>query len=173
MRKKGSKLTGIIFLIFSLMVVGVSAYVYQQAQMTVTQNIVEIATITLKNSDLGDINEGETIVYTESEVANLGAAVTITTTDAPVYLHFTSDLDSLDPSYATYEINILYDTVPPGGTGSGTAGTLTLAAPDLATPITLDVTGTWVFDLSVDTTADSVTADTPTTVTITVGAEST
>jgi hypothetical protein len=172
MIKKASKLSGIAFLIFSLMVAGVSAYVYQQATMTVTQNIVEIATFTLKNSALGDINEGETIIYTSAEIANLGAAITITTTTQPVYLHLDSDLDSLSGSYSSYDINVIYDTVPGGGSGSGTACVLSPASPDYSS-ITLDAVGTWIFDLSVETTADSVDADTPTTVSIIVGAEST
>ena len=172
MIKKGSKLSGIVFLIFSLMVAGVSAYVFQEATMTVTQNIVEVATFTLKNSDLGDINEGESIVYTSVEVANLGAAITITTTTQPVYLHFDSDIDSLSGAYSAYDINVIYDTVPGGGSGSGTACVLSLASPDYSS-ITLDAVGTWIFDLSVETTADSVDADTPTTVSIIVGAEST
>ena len=93
MLKKGSKISGLLILLVGLMVTGVSAYVYQQATLSVTQNIIEIATLTVKNSDLGDINEGETIIYTSTEVANLGAAITITTTTAPVYLHFDSDID--------------------------------------------------------------------------------
>jgi hypothetical protein len=155
-----------------MLVTGVSAYVYQQATMTVSQNIVEIATLTLQNSDLGDINEGETKVLTSAEVANLGSAITITTTTAPVYLHFDSDVDSLSGSYTNYDINVIYETVPPGGSGSGTACVLSLASPDYSS-ITLDASGTWVFDLSVETTADSVDVDTPTSVSITVGAEST
>ena len=171
MIKKGSKLSGILLLVFSLMVTGVSAYVYQQATMTVTQNIVEVATITLKNSALGDINEGETKVYTSTEIANLGSAITITTTTQPVYLHFDSDIDSLGGSYSAYDINVIYDTVPGGGSGSGTACVLSLGSPDYSS-VTLDAVGTWIFDLSVETTTDSVDADTPTTVSIIVGAES-
>jgi hypothetical protein len=171
MLKKGSKLSGILLLIFSLMVAGVSAYVYQQATMTVTQNIVEVATFTLKNSALGNINEGETKVYTSVEVANLGAAITITTTTQPVYLHFGSDIDSLSGSYSAYDINVIYDTVPGGGSGSGTACVLSLASPDYSS-ITLDAVGTWIFDLSVETTAGFIDVDTPTTVSIIVGAES-
>jgi hypothetical protein len=153
------------------MVTGVSAYVYQQATLTVSQNIVEVATIVVQNSDLGDINEGETIIYTSAEVAELGTAITITTTTAPVYLHFDSDVDSLSGSYSTYDITVIYDTVPPAGTGSGTACVLSLASPDYSS-VTLDAAGTWIFDLSIETTADSVDADTPTTVSIVVGAES-
>jgi hypothetical protein len=171
MAKKGSKLSGLLFLIFGLMVTGVSAYVYQQATLTVTQNILEITTFTVKNSSLGNINEGETRVYTSAEVANLGDAISVTITTVPVYLHFDSDIDSLSGSYSTYDINIIYDTAPPGGSGAGTACVLSLASPDYST-VTLDTAGTWIFDLSIETTADSVDADTPTTITLIVGAES-
>ena len=171
MIKKSRKYSGLLFLLFGLMVAGVSAYVYQQATLTVTQNIVEIATFTVKNSDLGDINEGQSLTYTSTEVPNLGAAITITTTTAPVYLHFNSDVDSISGSYSTYDINVVYNTVAPGGSGSGTACTLTLASPDYSS-ITLDAAGTWVFDLTIDTTAASVDSDTPTIVTLIVGAES-
>ena len=170
--KKGSKLSAILFLLLGLTITGVSAYVYQQATMTVSQNIVEVASFTIKNSALGDINEGETIVYTSTEIPNLGAAITITTTTQPVYLHFDSDLDSLSGSYSAYDINVIYDTVPAGGSGSGTACVLSTASADYSS-ITLDAVGTWIFDFSVETTASSVDSDTPTTVTITVGAEST
>jgi hypothetical protein len=170
--RKGSKISGILFLFLGLLVSGVSAYVYQQASLTVTQNIVEVASFTVKNSDLGNINEGQTLSYTRAELANLGEAITITTTTAPVYLHFDSDVDSLSGSYTTYDINVIYDTVPSGGTGSGTACTLSLGSPDYSS-LNLDVAGTWVFDLSITTTADSVSTDTPTSVSLTVGADST
>ena len=172
MIKKGSKYSGLLYLIFGLMVAGVSAYVYQQATMTVSQNIVEIATIVVVSSDLGDINEGETLTYTSIEEPSLGSAVTITTTTQPVYLYFDSDVDSLSGSYSTYDITVQYNTVPPGGTGSGDACTMTLGSP-LSAPVTLDAIGTWVFDLEITTTAESVDVDTPTTVTIVVSAEST
>jgi len=171
MIKKGSKYSGLLYLIFGLMVAGVSAYVYQQATMTISQNIVEIATIVVQSSDLGDIYEGETRTYTSTEVTELGSAVTITTTEQPVYLYFDSDVDSLTGSYSTYDITVQYNTVPPSGTGSGDACTMTLSSP-LSAPVTLDAIGTWVFDLSIETTALSVDADTPTTVTIVVSAES-
>ena len=167
--KKGSKLSALLFLILGLTVTGVTAYVYQQATLTVTQNIVEIASFTVQNSDLGDINEGQTLVYTSSEIANLGSAITVETTTDNVYLHFDSDLDSLSGSYSTYNINVIYGSNPSSTTG--TACTMTLGSPDYSS-VTLDAAGTWVFDLSIETTADSVDADTPTTVTLTVGAES-
>lgn len=172
MNSKNTKMTGVLLLLSTLFVTGVSAYVYQQATMTVTQNIVEIATFTVKNSDLGNINEGETKTLTSVEVSNLGDAISVTTTTSPVYLHLDSNVDSLSGSYTTYNIAVNYNTVPGGGSGSGTACTLTLASPDYSS-ITLDAAGTWTFDLSITTTADSVDADTPTAVGILVGAEST
>ena len=174
MFKKSRKYTGLLFILLSLSVVGVSAYVYQQATMTVQQTIVEIASIVLKNSDLGNINEGETQTYTSSEVANLGDAISLTTTTSNVYLHLDSDLESQSASYSTYNIVVKYATVPGGSsaTSGNTACTLTLASPDYSS-ITLDIAGDWTFDLEVTTTASSVNSDTPTSVSITVSAEST
>ena len=154
------------------MVTYVSAFVYQQSTKKITQNIVEISTITLKNSDLGYINEGETKAYTSSEVASLGEAITITTTIAPVYLNFNSDVDSLCGYYSTYNINVLYNTDSHKGTGSETACSMSLTSPDTS-DVTLDEVGTWVFDLLIEITADSVDSNTQTSVTITVFAEST
>jgi hypothetical protein len=170
--KKGSKVSGLLFLLFGLMITGVSAYFYQHTTMTVTQKNAEIATITIKNFDLGNIKEGETRTYTSSEVANLGEAIKITTTTEPVYLHLDSNLDTLGSLFSTYKISVLYKTVPPDGTYSGTASLITLSSPE-PPYIVLNVTGTWVFDLSVEITANSVDSNTPTTVTIIASAEST
>jgi hypothetical protein len=173
MLKKSSKLTGIIFLLFSLMVAGVSAYVYQQATMTVTQTIVEVATITVDSSTLGNINEGETISYTKATVGTLGDAVTINIQTQPVYLYFDSDLDSLSGSYSTYTITVKFIEEQGSTYAVGdTAATMTLGSPDPAA-VTLDATGLWRFDFEITTTADSVDADTPTTATIVVSAQST
>jgi len=75
---RNDKLKGILLLILSFSVVGVSAYVYQQATMTIDQTIVEVATITLKNSDLGNLKEGESASYTKATVANLGDVISLT-----------------------------------------------------------------------------------------------
>jgi hypothetical protein len=173
MLKKGSRTAGIALIIFSIFVIGVSAYVYQQAQMTLTQTIVEIATLTVQNSALGTINEGETKSYTKAAVATLGDAIILTTTTQPVYLLLDSDVDSLSGSYSDYTIVVKFIQVQ-GATYSvgDTAATITLAAPDPAA-ITLDAIGEWKFDLEVTTTASSVDADTPTTATIDVYAQST
>jgi hypothetical protein len=173
MPSKNNKLTGVILLIFLVIASCVSAYVFQSGILTSTQNIIEVTTIDIQLCGLGDINEGETRYYTELELPSLHSAVSITTTTAPVYLHFTSNLDSLIDSYSTFNINILYDTVPPGGPGSGTAGTLSLTSHDLTTPITLYVAGTWEFDLVIETTAKSVDINTPSSVSILVEAKNT
>lgn len=156
----------------SVSIVGVSAYIYQQATQTITQTIVEIATITLKNSDLGNINEGEPKTYTETDIPSLGDAITITTTAADVYLHLDSDLDSLT-DYSVYSVTVKFSQVV-GATYSvgDTACALTLASPDYSS-ILLDAAGTWAFDFEVSTTPSSVDVDTSTTVTIIVSAQST
>lgn len=172
MIRKGSKLSGLVFLIFSLMVAGVSAYVYQQATMTISQTIVEVATVTVQNSALGNINEGETISYTKATVSELGEAVTIDIQSQPVFLYFDSDVQLLLSSYDTYTITVKFIEVQ-GSTYSvgDTAATITLGTPD-PVAVTLDATGLWKFDFEITTTAESVDSNSPTTVTIVVGAQS-
>lgn len=173
MVQKETKMIGLAFMTFSLLVVGVSAYVYQLTTLTITQNIVEIATITVQNSALGDINEGETIAYTKATVATLGEAVTIDIQSQPVYLYFDSDIDSLSSSYDTYTVTVKFIEVQ-GSTYSigATAATMTIGSPD-PSAVTLDATGLWKFDFEITTTTESVDADTPTTATIIVSAQST
>jgi hypothetical protein len=149
------------------MVTGVSAFFYQQ--MVSTENITDITTITIKNSDLGEINEGETKNYTSSEIANFREAIKIKTTSEPVYLYLSSDLDSNRFSYSTFKINVHYNTVPPSGTGSGIACSISLDFTN-SSYIKLDVAGTWIFDLSADMVANSVDSNIHTTVTIIVSA---
>lgn len=174
MNRRASRLSGLLLLMLSISILGTSAYVYQQASQTIDQTIKEVATITLLNSDLGDLKEGETKTYTKTEVPNLGDAITITTTTAVsnVYLHLDSDLDSLT-DYSTYNIVVKFSEVQ-GSTYSvgDTACTLTLVSPDYSS-IDLDAAGTWKFDFEITTTANSVNADVPTTVTIIVSAENT
>lgn len=171
--KKGSKISGILLLLFSLMITSVSAYVYQQTQMTSTQTNNKVASLTVQSSALGTINEGETKSYTKAAVATLGDAIILTTTDQLVYLLLDSDLDSLSGSYSNYTIVVKFIQVQGAIYSVGdTAATITLAAPDPAA-ITLDAIGEWKFDLEVTTTASSVDADTLTTVTIDVYAQST
>jgi hypothetical protein len=170
--KKGRRFSGLLLIMLSITIVGVSAYVYEQATQTITQTIVDIATITLKNSALGNLNEGDSQTYTLATVPNLGDAISLTTTTANVYLHLDSDLDAVS-SYTTYDIVVKFSQVV-GATYSvgDTATTLTIGSPDYSS-IDLDAAGTWAFDFEITTTAPSVSSDTPSTVTIIVAAEST
>ncbi|HEX9861777.1 MAG TPA: hypothetical protein VGB11_00675 [Candidatus Bathyarchaeia archaeon] len=168
------KIVGTAFILLSILIVSVSAFVYESAQQTLGQTVVNIATITLKSSALGNLEEGETKTYTKTNVTNLGAAITLTTTKASVYLHLSSDLASQSAYYTTYNVVVKIATKPTGGTHTvgETVATLSLASPNSGA-INLDVLGTWTFDFEVTTTAKTVTADQATTVTITVTAEST
>jgi len=169
-----NKLVGVLLILLSFAIVSVSAFIYESAQQTVTQTVKEIATITLKNSTLGNLEEGQTLFYTKANVTNLEAAITLTTTKASVYMHLSSDLASQSAYYSTFNVVVKIATKPSGGTHSvdETVCTLTLASPNSGS-INLDVLGTWTFDFEVTTTAKSVTADHATTGTITVTAEST
>ena len=168
---------GLFFILLSFSIVAVSAFVYENAQQTVTQTVQVAATLTLQDSALGNIFEGDTLLYTkvggggDVELASLGDIISITTVKPNIYLHLDSDLDSLT-DYSTYNIVVKFDTVPVGSGQSGTATTLTLASPDSGA-ITLDEAGDWTFDFEVTTTANGVSSDTPTTVTITVTVEDT
>jgi hypothetical protein len=167
------KILGAFFILLSILIVFVSAFVYETATQTVTQTITNIATLTLKNSALGTIEEGETKSYTNVTVADLGAAISITTTKANVVLHLNSTIDNLSAYYTTYDVTVKFATVPGGSHSVGeTACTLTIASPDYAA-INLDAAGSWTFDFEVTTTAKSVSSDQPTTATIVVTAEST
>jgi hypothetical protein len=52
--------TWVALILLSLSIVSVSAFVYESAQQSVDQTIRDIATFSLKDSTLGDIEEGET-----------------------------------------------------------------------------------------------------------------
>ncbi|MFB0557931.1 MAG: hypothetical protein ACETVY_02330 [Candidatus Bathyarchaeia archaeon] len=171
--EKTSRMTGLLFIVLSIGVMGVSAYVYQQASQMVTQTIVEVATIALKDTDLGTIKEGETKTYTKNEVANLGDAINIVTTEVQVYLYLVSNLDTQSSRYSTYDISVKFNTIP-GGSSHFTgdiACVLSIGSPVYG-PIDLDVAGSWSFDFELTTTTKSVDLDTVTTVIITVLAES-
>ena len=163
-----------VFLLMSFTIASVSAFVYEQAQQTITQTIQEIANITLQNSALGNLEEGETKTFTKLDIASLGDAISVVTTKANVYLHLDSDVNLLSSYYSTYNIVVKYATVPVGSshTSGNTACTLTLASPDFSS-IDLDVAGSWTLDFEITTIAQSISADQATTVTITVSAEST
>lgn len=173
--KTKKKVLGMFFVLLSIVIISVSALVYESAEQTVTQTVKNIATITLNNAALGNLEEGETKNNTKTDVANLGAAITLTTTKASVYLHLSSsDLASQSAYYTTYDVVVKIATKPSGGTHTvgETVATLSLASPNSGA-IDLDVLGSWTFDFEVTTTAKPVTADQATTVTITVTAQST
>jgi hypothetical protein len=165
---------GILFILLSLGIVSVSAFVYQQSSQTVSQTIKEIASITLQNSALGNLEEGQTLYYTPTNQSDLDQIVDVTTTKDNVYLHFDSDLNLMSGNYTTYNIVVKVDTAP--GTSSLSAGdtvcTLSIASPDYSS-VTLDKLGNYKFDFEITTTAQSVDSDQNTTVNITVNAEST
>lgn len=155
------------------LVINISAYVYEQSSQTISQNIVEIATITLKNSDLGNINEGQTQTYTSATIPNLKNAVSIAITVENVRLHFNSNLDEYSEAYSTYDIDIILAEKPDRSSlevGS-TVCTLSPSSPDYSS-VNLDVVGTYRFNFEITTTANSVDEDTPTSVTIVVSAQS-
>jgi hypothetical protein len=167
------KILGVFFILLSIFIVFVSAFVYETAQQTVTQTITNIATLNLSSPDLGNIEEGETKSLTKANVAALGDAISITTTKAGVYLHLDSDIDSLSTYYTTYSVTVKFATVPGGSHSVGDpACTLTIASPDSAA-INLDAIGTWTFDFEITTTAQSVTSDQSPIANIVVTAEST
>lgn len=168
------KIVSVAFILMSITIVAVSAYVYETATSTVSQTIQNIATLTLQNSALGNIEEGQTISYTKATVATLGNIINLTTTKNNVYIHFDSDVDALSTYYSTYSITVKYAAVGAGSshTVGQTACTMTLATPDPA-GVALDVSGAWRFDFEITTTTKSVSSDQPTTVTIVVTGEST
>lgn len=165
---------GTFFVLLSLLIMAVSAYVYESATQNVTQTIQDVATLTLNNAALGNIEEQETKSYTKTEVPALGNAITTVTYKANVFLHLNSDLDSLSTYYTNYTIAVKCATVPGGSshTVGETVAIMTIASPDPAA-VTLDVAGTWTFDFEITTTAKSVSSNQPTSATIVVTAEST
>jgi hypothetical protein len=168
-----TKIAGFAFVLLSVVIMSVSAIVYESAQQTASQTIIDVATINLKSFALGNIEEGETKIYTKAEVPDLGGAISVSTTKANVYLHLNSDIQSQDSLYSTYTLTIKYVTVPLGSTHSvgETAATLTIASPDFD-PIPLDAAGSWVFDFELETAAKLVSSDQSATATIVVTAES-
>jgi hypothetical protein len=163
---------GISLLIIALLVGVVSAYVYETGTIAVTQTIKNIATLTVQNSALGNIEEGQTISYTKATVSTLGNILNLTTTKTGVVLHFDSNVNLLSTYYSTYTITVKYAVAISGHTVGETLTTMTLASPD-PTGITLGVAGDYRFDFEVTTTALSVSSDQATSVSIVVTAEST
>jgi hypothetical protein len=160
------RLIGYFFGIFFILIISVSAFIIEQPFNPMK--------IELNQALLGNISEGQTILYTAANTSSLDDIISITTTQSNVYLHFDTDLDSQSANYATYQIVVKAGTVQGSTISTGdTVATLTLASPDTATGIDLDTLGAWTFDFEITTTADSVSSDQPTTVSITVSAEST
>jgi hypothetical protein len=168
------KIAGIVFVLLSVMIATVSAFVYESAQQTVGQTVVNVATLTLKNSALGNLEEGETKSYTKADIANLGAAISLTTSKANVYLHLNSDVNSLSAYYTTYTVVVKYITVPTGQEAliGQTAATMSIGSPD-PSGFALPAAGSWAFDFEITTTAKSVSSDQASTATVVVTAEST
>lgn len=168
------KIAGFAFLLLSVAIMSVSAIVYESAQQTASQTIIDVATINLKSFALGNLEEGETKIYTKAEVPDLGGAISVSTTKTNVYLHLNSDIETLDSLYATYALAVKYATVPSGSIHSvgETATTLTIANPDFNS-VPLDAAGSWVFDFELETAAKLVSSDQSTMATIIVSAEST
>jgi hypothetical protein len=166
------RIIGISLLLLSLSIAAVSAYVYESADTTITQTVKNIATLTVQNSALGNIEEGQTIGYAKGNMSSLGNMLNLTTTKTGVVLHFNSDLDLLNTYYSTYTITVKYAVAISGHTVGETAATMTLASPD-PTGVTLGTAGDYRFDFEITTTAKSVSSDQATSVTIVVTAEST
>ena len=162
---------GISLIVMSLMILAVSAFVYDQASQTTTQTIINVASLSLGNAALGNINEGETILYTPSNTSALDDIVSITTAATNVFLYFDTDLEGQTTNYGTYQIEVEVSSAPGGPGLSGTIATLTMAAPDTASGITLDAIGDYVLDFQVTTTAEAVSSNEDTTVNITVSIE--
>jgi hypothetical protein len=172
MTHSGKRAVGISLLLLTLLVVGVSAYVYETGTVAVTQTVKNIATLTVQNSALGNIEEGQTIAYTKATVSTLGSILNLTTTKTGVVLHFASNVDSLSTQYSTYTITVKYAVAISGHTIGETLLTMTLASPN-PTGVALGVAGEYRFDFEITTTALSVSSDQATSASVVVTAEST
>ena len=159
-------ITGSLLIFVSVLIFSVSAFVFEQPSYTIT--------IKLNQGNLGNILEGQTLHYTQSNTSSLDDIIYITTNQANVYLHFDSDLNSQRSNYATYQIIVkIGDTIPAGSSNStgDTTAILTLANPDTASGVALDVAGEWTFDFEITTTAKSVDSSQASTVCITISLE--
>lgn len=170
-KAKEHVILGTVLLLLSFSIVSVSAYIYEQNSQTISQTIIDIATLTLSNAGLSNIEESQTLLYTPVNNTDLEDIISITTTKSNVYLHLDSNLDTLT-DYSTYNIVVKFDTVGVGSTHTigDTACTLSLGSPDFSS-IDLDVAGTWSFDFEITTTAGVVSVDSSNIVTISVSAE--
>jgi hypothetical protein len=165
-------LFGLALILFSMSIVAVSEFVYGTAQHTFSQKATVIAKLMIQNTNIGNIEEGESKTYSKATESSLSNALSLKTTVDNVYLNFTSDLGSLNIYYSTYNITIKYATVGSGSIHSvgDTACVMTLASPRME--VTLDKTGVWSFDLEITTIAKSVSSNQAISVTIKVTAES-
>lgn len=172
-KAKEHVILGTVLLLLSFSIVSVSAFIYEQNSQTISQTIVDIATLTLSNADLSDLEEAQTLLYTPANATDLEDIISITTTKDNVYLHLDSNLETL-VDYSTYNITVIFDTVEVGSAHNvdDIACTLHLGSPDFSS-IDLDVAGTWSFDFEVTTTAGAVSTNSTNTATINVSAEST
>src|SRR3990170_9143901 len=102
------RVIGVSLLLLSLLVVVVSAYVYETGNISVTQTVQNIATLTVQNSALGNIEEGQTIGYAKGNLSSLGNILNLTTTKNNVYLHLDSNVNLLSSYYSTYNITVKY-----------------------------------------------------------------
>jgi hypothetical protein len=151
----------------------VAAIIYESGTNQLTQTVKNVATLTLQNSALGNIEEGQTITITKATVSSLGAAVTLVTTKDNTYLNLDSDINLLTSAFSTYTVTAKYASVGSGSSSTvgSTACTMSIASPNPAV-ITLDKAGTWVLDFEVSATAKSVSSDQATTATINVSVQS-
>ena len=169
-----TKIQGAFFILLSLLIITVSAYVYESASQTVSQTIQDVAgSFTLKSPALGNIEELQTNFYNKDNLTDLGNAISITTAKDNVYLHLDSNIDTLTTYYTTYSITVKCATVPGSSTHNvgDTVATMNIVSPDYA-PITLDKAGSWTFDFEITTTPKSVSSNQATSASITVTAES-
>lgn len=164
---------GLLLIVLSLAIITTSAFIYEQASQTTTQTILEIASLTLNSAALGNIEEGDTVLYTPANTSAVDDILSITTGKANVYMHIDTNLDGQSTYYNTYQIEVVVSSAPVGSTLSGTVATLSISSPDTATGIDLDVAGDYVFDFQVETSAKQVSGNQGSTVNITVSAGST
>jgi len=164
---------GLLLVTLSFAIVATSAFIYEQASSTATQTILEIASLTLNNAALGDIEEGDTVLYTPANTSAVNDVISVTTGKANVYMHIDTNLEGQSTYYNAYQIEVVIDSAPGDSGLSGTVATLSIGSPDTATGIDLDVAGTYVFDFQVTTSAKQVSGNQGSTVNITVSAEST
>ena len=165
---------GMLLIGLSFTLLAVSALVYDQANQTTTQTIVNVASITLNNAALGNIEEGETILYTASNTSILNDILSLTTSKDDVYLYFDTDLDLQNTNYDVYNIQVRVGDTVPGGSTYGTGDlfeNLSIGQPDTTSGVALDAAGDWTFDFQILTTAKMVNSNQTTTVGVTVTAE--